>query len=41
MGEDATEREGLSGFAQSVDERIIPGGPVPDVRKKEKLAPPG
>src|SRR6266481_5010105 len=31
MGEDAAEREGLSGFAQSVDERIIPGGAVPDV----------
>src|SRR6266481_5245367 len=31
MGEDAAEREGLSRFAQSVDERIIPGGAVPDV----------
>src|SRR5579862_1653283 len=31
MGEDAAEREGLSGFAQSVDERIIPGGAVSDV----------
>src|SRR6201987_5443544 len=31
MGEDAAEREGLSGFAQSVDECIIPGGAVPDV----------
>src|SRR5438094_9372434 len=25
MGEDAAEREGLSRFAQSVDERVIPG----------------
>jgi hypothetical protein len=31
MGEDAAEREGLSRFAQSVDERIIPGGAVSDV----------
>jgi hypothetical protein len=31
MGEDAAEREGLSRFAQSVDERIIPGAAVPDV----------
>src|SRR4029077_12894591 len=33
MGEDSAEREGLSGFAQSVDERIIPGGAVPDVNE--------
>src|SRR5437016_5164562 len=31
MGEDAAEREGLSGFAKSVEERIIPGGAVPDL----------
>jgi hypothetical protein len=31
MGEDAAERESLSGFAQSVDKRIIPGGAIPDV----------
>src|SRR5438445_3018520 len=31
MGEDAAEREGLSRFAQSIDERIIPGGTVSDV----------
>jgi hypothetical protein len=31
MGEDAAEREGLRRFAQSVDERIIPGGAVSDV----------
>src|ERR1700738_5157700 len=31
MGEDAAEREGLSGFAQSVDKRIVPGRAVPDV----------
>src|SRR2546422_1947253 len=31
MGEDAAECEGLSRFAQSVDERIIPGGAVSDV----------
>jgi hypothetical protein len=31
MGEDAAEREGLSRFAQGVDERIIPGGAVSDV----------
>jgi len=31
MSEDAAEREGLSRFAQSVDERIIPGGAVSDV----------
>ena len=31
MGEDAAEREGLSRFAQSVDERIIPGGAVSDL----------
>src|SRR5438105_4658077 len=34
MGEDAAEREGLSRFAQSVDERIIPGGAVSDVTEK-------
>src|SRR4029077_11296180 len=31
MGEDAAVREGLRRFAQSVDERIIPGGAVPNV----------
>src|SRR5216684_455938 len=31
MGEDAAEREGLGRFAQSVDERIIPGGAVSDL----------
>src|SRR6266849_4194904 len=31
MGEDAAEREGLSRFAQSVDERIIPGRAVSDL----------
>src|SRR3984885_3177133 len=30
MGEHAAEREGLGGFAQSVDERIIPGRAVAD-----------
>src|SRR3984885_7365660 len=30
MGEHAAEREGLGGFAQSVDERIIPGRAVGD-----------
>jgi hypothetical protein len=34
MGEDAAEREVLSRFAQSVDERIIPGGAVSDAEKK-------
>src|SRR4030088_2728292 len=31
MGEDAAEREGLSRFAQSVDEGIIPAGAVSDI----------
>src|SRR5712671_3043747 len=31
MSEDAAEREGLRRFAQSVDERIIPGGAVSNV----------
>jgi hypothetical protein len=34
MGEDATERERLSRFAESVDERIVPGGAVSDLTEK-------
>src|ERR1700685_3623358 len=31
MGEDAPEREGFSRLAQSVDERVIPGGAASDI----------